>query len=138
MLWNFIIDNDLIIYGTLIGIACHIGLTYLSFNQTYVDASVQTEAWEDYSPGPSQVLADNLSPVLTDNLTSLDPLTRISPISETIASTTVNTVTTILPIPPVNIEVIPNPDIAVGIINNSYLYADRAEQIADMLGLAFT
>jgi hypothetical protein len=50
----------------------------------------------------------------------------------------VNTVTTILPVPPVNIEVIPNPDIAMIMINNSYLYADKAQQIADMLGLAFT
>jgi hypothetical protein len=52
----------------------------------------------------------------------------------------VSTVTTVLPVPPLTIEIVPNPDIltkAVDLSTVGYDYIDRAHALADMLGLAF-
>ena len=82
------------------------------WNSFFVDKGVQTDAWEDYSDRPSQIVSDSI--------TSIDTVTpRFSPIEQINVGTSTlagdsSTVTTILPIPPVNIEVIPNPDILVG------------------------
>lgn len=123
MTWlNFILDNDITFYGIFIGAACHAGFSFWSSilydNKVFIDSAVQTDTWEDYSDRPSQIMLDSL--------TSLDTVTpRISLteyISKIVTRTTfetgieilsgdTSTVTTVLPIPPVNIEVIPNPDI---------------------------
>lgn len=112
-LFNYISVDNAIFFGIAIGITCHLGFVCLSsiLHKNYVEAEVQTDAWEDYSTRPSLVLSDNLSQDLSDNLTSLDTLTRISPTSEVGTTTqTVSTVTTILPVPPVNVEAVPNPE----------------------------
>jgi hypothetical protein len=52
----------------------------------------------------------------------------------------ISPVTSILPTPPIDIPVIINPDIATKVIEYSVYaadYASRAEQIADMVSLAF-
>ncbi len=51
-----------------------------------------------------------------------------------------STVTTVLPIPPVNVEFVPNPDVIMQIVdisNKGYYYIDRASALADMMGLGF-
>ena len=101
-----------------VGVACHVGFSLVSSiwysGNKQVDKGVQTDAWEDYSDRPSQIASDNL--------TSLNTMTpEISP-SELVNSTSsdigaqtitegISPVTTVLPVRPVNIEVIPNPDI---------------------------
>jgi len=93
------------------------------YNSYYIDKGVQTDAWEDYSERASQLISNSI--------TSIDTVTpRISPtdyvnsgaqvILDTVEigtltiidnGTNVSTVTTVLPIPPVHIEIVPNPDI---------------------------
>jgi hypothetical protein len=45
---NNILDNDILIYGMFIGVACHIGLSFLNSvlhgDKGYTDTSVQTDA----------------------------------------------------------------------------------------------
>jgi len=151
-LYDFLFENEVLFYGMFIGMGCH--LSYMFAKQAYlhyfyVDKEVQTDAWEDYSNRPSQIIGDNL--------TSLDTVSpRISPteyINQTLTQSTsevgtqaiidsgtnVSTVTTVLPIPPVNLEVVPNPDITIVINNLNYFYdnIDKAHALADMLGLGF-
>jgi hypothetical protein len=80
---------------------------------------------------------------MLDSVTSLDSVTpRISPteyISQTVTRTTsetgseilsgdTSTVTTVLPVPPVNIEVVPNPDIQ-GVFNADTIYLSKFQEI---------
>lgn len=120
-IFNYILDNDLVFYSlgsTLAGFMCYRFVSSV-YNSYYIDKGVQTDAWEDYS--------ERLSQLRSDSLTSIDTVThRISPIEHisqvqiissegtqtiTDSGTNVSTVITVLPIPPVNIEMIPNPDI---------------------------
>jgi len=114
---NYLLDNDLVFYSLFSGTIGFIGYKFVSsyLNSYYVDQGIQTEAWEDYSDRTSQIGAESV--------TSID---TISPISENISPTLqttseigtqiltegASTVTTVLQIPPVNIEMIPNPDIS--------------------------
>jgi hypothetical protein len=96
MFLNYLLDNNLVFYGIFAGVACHLGLSLLTstwYSETaHWDKGVQTDAWEDYSDTPSQILVENL--------TSSEPVSQgISP------------VTTVLPVRPMEIEVVPNPDI---------------------------
>jgi hypothetical protein len=109
-LFNQIFDQDILLYGMVIGVTCHFGLFLWSFTRQdteYTDSSVQTDAWENYSDRPSQIISD---------ITSIDTHTpRFSPVEYTntgsqIESSTmeagsqatmdgVSTLTTVLPIP---------------------------------------
>lgn len=143
MLFNYIFDNDLNFYVVFAATAGFIGYSFVSsyLDSFYIDKGVQTSAWEDYSDRPSQIVSDGL--------TSIDAITpRFSPIdytntgTQTLAGYT-STVTTILPIPPVNIEIVPNPEIIASVIKSTDIVlmgsdiGGRAIQLADMLGLAF-
>lgn len=104
-------DNDILFYGMLIGVACHLGFSFCTslWTKEYKDANIQTDAWEDYS--------DRTSQIIQTSETSIDTVTpRFSPVEyiNTGAQTTVegtNTVTTILPIPPMHMEIVPNPEL---------------------------
>lgn len=141
---NNILDNDILFYGMFAGVACHIGLSFLSSvlhsGKGYTNTSVQTDTWEDYSDRPSQIIPDNV--------TSIDTMTpRFSPIDSIGAGSQigpdpleawtqalagdVSTVTTILPIPPVNIQIVPNTDIRAYSANNS-LYNSKINEINEL------
>jgi hypothetical protein len=137
---NYALDNGFLFYGTFAGIVGLIGYSFTTsyLNSFYADKGIQTDAWEDYSDRPSQIGSQNL--------TSIDTVTPISEnISPTIQTTSeigiqtltdgTSTVTTVLPIPPVKIEMVPNPDLTnnvVDIIVVGYDYIDRAHALADI------
>jgi len=110
--FNYALDSGLLFGVAFAGTAGFIGYKFVSTYLNsfyYVDEGVQTEAWEDYS--------ERLSQITSKSVTSIDTVTpRFSPIenlntgAQTISENT-STVTTVLPIPPVNIEIIPNPEI---------------------------
>lgn len=109
MVLNSLLDNDLIFYGIFISVAGAIGYSFVtSYFNPYlnkVDKGTQTDAWEDYSDRPSQILQTST--------TSIDTQTpKFSPIEYTSSSSqTIESPTTVLPIRPMNIEVLPNRDI---------------------------
>jgi hypothetical protein len=82
---------------------------------------------------------DNPNNIIQDNITSIETLSPVSPSSTVIPATSevgiqtiaedVETVTTVLPSPPVNIEVVPNPDIIGSFIDtsNSELIATKVD-----------
>jgi len=139
-LLNYALDNSLLFGVAFAGTAGLIGYKFVSsyLNSFYLDKGIQTSAWEDYSDRPSQIGSQSL--------TSIDTVTPISEnISPTIQTTSeigiqtltdgTSTVTTVLPIPPVNIEMVPNPDLTnnvVDIIVVGYDYIDRAHALADI------
>lgn len=103
-------------------------------NSFYVDKEMQTDAWENYSEGPSQIIQTSPTSIGT-NTPIFSPIENTDIASETIIENA-STVTTILPIPPINIETVPNPDIVITLANKSagyYDYLDRASAIADMV-----
>jgi len=142
MLFNYLINNDLVFYSMFAGTVGLIGYKFASsyLNSFYVDKSIQTDAWEDYS--------ERLSQIGSKSLTSIDTITpiskNISPVSTLQTSSDLgiktitdgsSTVTTVLPIPSINIERIPNPDLTAKVFDTitiSYDYIDRAHSLADM------
>jgi hypothetical protein len=115
MLFNYLFENssDLLFGVAFAGTVGFIGFKFVStyLNYFYVDKGIQTEAWEDYS--------DRLSQITSKSVNSIDTVTpRLSPIeylntgAQTISGDT-STVTTVSPIPPVNIEIIPNPELLI-------------------------
>ena len=115
---NYALDNGLLFYGAFASMVGFMGYKLVSscLSYSYVDKEVQTDVWEDYLDRPSQLVSNSV--------TSVDTATpRISPtehfnLSQSLSGTGTqtltegaNTATTVLPIPPVNLEVIPNPDI---------------------------
>jgi hypothetical protein len=142
---NYLIDNGYVFYGVFASTAGFMGYKLISsyVNQFYVDKGIQTDAWDDYSDRPSQIL--QTSPI-TDN--TITPV--FSPVDQIDVGTQVNfntmelgiqtsqissgsssIATTVLPIPPMNVEVIPNPDIT----NNQILNSLQLEKIQEIKGL---
>lgn len=143
---NFLIDNNYIFYGLYASTAGFIGYKFVSsyINCFYVDKGIQTDAWEDYSERASQ-LASN-------SVTSIDTVTpKISP-TEYINSTptvqitsdigiqtitdSASTATTVLPIPQVEVLMIPNQTILTKIVEDQdwlVSAASRSDALADML-----
>jgi hypothetical protein len=63
---------------------------------------------------------------MVDSATSIDTQTpQLSPVED------MNTVTTVLPTPPVNIEVVPNPDIQ-NISNIDTIYLSKIQEISQL------
>jgi hypothetical protein len=122
MLFNYLTDNSLIFYSLFTGTVGFIGYSFASsyLSLFYVDKGIQTDTWEDYSERLSQIGPESLtsietvtprfSPVEFINTGSQSELSTIEIGTQTITDG-VSTVTTVLPIPPINIEMIPNPDI---------------------------
>jgi len=115
---NYLINNDLVFYSMFTGTMGFIGYKFVTsyLNSFYVEKSVQTEAWEDYSDRPSQIGSQSVTSI--DTVTPISE--NISPTVQTISdlgtqsmSGDASAVTTVLPIPPINIETIPNPDITL-------------------------
>jgi len=150
-MYNFFLDNDVLFYGMFIGMGCHLGYSIAKsyINSFYVDKEIQTDAWDDYSDRPSQILqtspiTDNtITPIFSPiNYTNTGAQVGLDTVEAGIQTTaeSVSTTTTVLPIPPVNIEMIPNPDIINNIAGNTeawFTYMDKASALADMLGLGF-
>ena len=146
-LFNYLINNDLVFYSILAGSVGFMGYSFATsyLNSFYVDKEVQTDAWEDYSDRPSQIGSNSITSI--DTITPISE--NISPVITTHSSSEVgtqtisegaSTVITVLPIPPINIEMVPNPDVIIQIVDISikgYDYIDRASALADMLGLGF-
>lgn len=134
-------ENEVLFYGIFIGMGCH--FSYLIAKSAYVqyfykDQEVQTDAWDDYSDRPSQTIADNITSSNTPIFSPVENIDTGSQILTGNTNTVTNTVTTILPVPPVNIEILPNPDITMRVTDTivvGYDYIDKAQQLADMMGL---
>ena len=138
-IFNYIFDNNVVFYSILCCTTGFIGYSFVTsyLNSNYISEGVQTDAWEDYSERPSQIGFDSI--------TSIDTVTpRFSPveyINTGVQSIDTSTVTTILPVPPVNIEVVPNPDILGKVSNHADIIlscsdiGNRTQQILDMLTL---
>jgi uncharacterized protein YozE (UPF0346 family) len=85
-------------------------------NSFYVDKGVQTDAWEDYSERPSQIASESVTSIdtVTPRISPIEHISQVQNISpegtQNIIDngTDVSTVTTILPIPPVDIPIVPN------------------------------
>lgn len=131
-IFNYALDNGLLFWGAFSATAGFMGYSLISsyFNSSYIDKGIQTDAWDDYSDRPSQIIqvseissqniTPNFSPVDNINTGAQVGLDTVEAGIQTI-SESVSTATTVLPIPPVNIEMIPNPDI---IILQETLYHD--------------
>ena len=134
-LFNYILDNNVIFYSIFTTTVGFIGYSCISsyYNSYYIDEGVQTEAWEDYSNGPSQIASDSV--------TTLEAITPVSSTFESVPSAPVtqaisenaSTVTTILPIPPVNIEIVPNLDITKYSSDLS-VYRNKIHEINELYG----
>ena len=117
-LLNYALDNGLLFYGAFTGMVWFVGYKLVSsyLNSVYVDKEVQTDAWEDYSDRPSQLVSNNATSIdtVTPRIFPTEHLNFSQSLSGTGTQTLTegaNTATTVLPIPPVNLKVIPNPDI---------------------------
>jgi len=108
---NYLINNDLVFYSMFVGMGGFISYKFVStyFNSFYVDKSIQTDAWEDYSDRPSQIGSKSVTSLETIT-PKFSPTDYVNTGVQTISGDT-STVTTVLAIPPVNIEIIPNADI---------------------------
>lgn len=64
---NYALDNGLLFYGTFAGVVGLIGYSFITsyLNSFYVDKGVQTDAWEDYSDRPSQIIEDSITSIDT-------------------------------------------------------------------------
>jgi hypothetical protein len=124
------LDNDLVFYGLFIGVIGGIGYSFASkiLRKSYMEKGVQTDAGENYYDKPSQIIPENVSSIDT-----LSPVSSTFEDTSTLIPTTseVGTQTITGDVTPVNIEVIPNQDIAgrvVDISNAEYLAA-KVEQL---------
>lgn len=144
-LFNFLFENDLVFCslfaGTIGFMGYKIATSYL--NSSYVDKGVQTAAWEDYSNRTSQMASNSVTSIdtvtpISENISPVTTLQTISEVGTQTITDGTSTVTTVLPIPPVNVEMIPNPDLAVNIVNTFFVngyYIDKSSEIADMLSI---
>ena len=117
-LFNYALNNDLLFGVAFVGTVGFIGYKFdsLYLNSFYVDNSIQTDAWEDYSNRPSQMGSNSVTSIdtitpISENISPVSSLQTTSEIGTQIITDSISTVTTVLPIPPVNIEMIPNPEL---------------------------
>lgn len=129
-LLNNNLDNDIVFYSVFIGVAGAIGYSFTRqiLRKSYVETGVQTNAEENLSDRPSQIIPDNVTSIDTLSPVSStfeDTLTLIPTTSEVGIQTIAGDVT------PVNIEIRPNQDIVgrvVDLSNAEYLAA-KVEQL---------
>lgn len=130
-IWNNNLDNDLVFYGTLIGVVGVIGfsITRQIFSKSYTEKGAQTDADPNLSDKPSQIIPDNVT--LNNTL---------SPVSSTFKETSeigiqttseVGIKTIAGDVTPVNIEVIPNQNILGKVVDlsNAEYIEDKVEQL---------
>lgn len=139
LIYDYMINNtNIILCGLGVSTVCFLGLSVIGsyYSTTKVDKGIQTDAWEDYSERASQIASEGGS--------SIDTITpRISPIEyvktggQTLVDSTsnINTATTVLPIPPIDIPFIPNPDIWNSTLSSAMVDGNRFQQISEILTL---
>ena len=117
-LFNYALNNDLLFGVAFVGTVGFIGYKFASLylNYFYVDKSIQTDAWENYSNRTSQMASESITSIdtitpISENISPVSTLQTTSEIGTQTTTDSISTVTTVLPIPPVNIEMIPNSDI---------------------------
>lgn len=122
-IFNYLINNNLVFYSLFTGTVGFIGykLTSSYLNSFYVDKGIQTEAWENYSDRPSQLGSNSITSIdtitpISENISPISILKNTSEVGTLTTTDGASTVTTVLPIPPVNLEMIPNPDITNSLI----------------------
>lgn len=147
---NHILDQDIFFYGMFAGVVCHMSLFLLSVIQKEMtDQGVQTDALEELSDRPSQIIQDNLNsietitpvtPTLEDTSAAIPSTSQVgtSSISQVGTSSTsqVGTPSTSQVGTPtiaedINIEVAPNPDIVGRAIDpsNAEYIAAKVDQL---------
>lgn len=116
--FNYALDNGLLFGVAFVGTAGFMGYKFVSsyFNSNLVDKGIQTEAWEDYSDRTSQIASKSVTSIdtvtpISDNVSPIFSAHTSSELGAQTITDGTSTVTTVLPIPPVNIETVPNPDI---------------------------
>jgi hypothetical protein len=116
-LFNYALDNSLLFGVAFAGTVGFIGYKFASsyLNSFYVDKSIQTDAWENYSDRSSQMAPESITSIdtvtpISKNISPVTTLQTISEIGTQTISEGASTVTTVLPIPPINIEMVPNPE----------------------------
>jgi len=121
---NSLLNNDLIFYSMFAGTIGFMGYKFISsyVNSFYVDKGVQTDAWEDYSNRPSLIGPESVTSIdtvtpISENISPVTTLQTTSEIGTQTISDRVSTATTVLPIPPVNIETVPNSENVRGVTN---------------------
>jgi hypothetical protein len=154
------IDNDLVLFSIITGcVVGALGYKIVSsiLKSKSVDKGTQTDASENMTDRPNQITQENLtsietlSPVSsTSSINTLSPVSStssietLSPVSSTFTmnpttsevgvqtiTKNINTVTTDLPISPINKEVVPNLDIVGKVIDpsNADYIATKVEQL---------
>ena len=118
MLFNYLINNDFVFYSILAGSVGFMGYSFATsyLNSFYVDKGVQTSAWEDYSDRTSQLASNSVTSIdivtpISENISPVSTLQTTSGVGSLTTTDGASTVTTVLPIPTVNVETVPNPDI---------------------------
>jgi hypothetical protein len=135
---NSLLNQDVITYAIFTGVTGALGYSFISsyFNTVKVDTGVQTNDWEDYSDRPSQIIQDSNSVSSMDTMTpGISPTQHIS--SQQILSDAgtltvtegASSTTTVLPIPPVHIEVLPNPDLQ-SVLDVNTIYLSKIQELS--------
>jgi hypothetical protein len=126
---NNIIDNDILFFGMFAGVVCHLGFSFVRAIQPVkkemTETGVQTDALEESSDRPSEIIQDNL--------TSIDTLSPVSPAFEdtsTIIPSSSQVGTSTIA-EDVNIEVVPNQEIVGSVVDpsNAEYIAAKVEQL---------
>jgi hypothetical protein len=155
---NHILDQDIFFYGMFAGVVCHMSLFLLSVIQKEMtDQGVQTDALEELSDRPSQIIQDNLNsietitpvtPTLEDTSAAIPSISQVGTSSTsqvgtsstsqvgTSSTSQVGTPSTSQVGTPtiaedINIEVAPNPDIVGRAIDpsNAEYIAAKVDQL---------
>ncbi len=118
ILFNYLIDNNYVFYGLFATTAGILGYKFVSsyLNSFYVDKGIQTDAWEDYSERASQLVSNSVTSINTvtprisptEYISQTNILQNISEVGTHNITEGVSTVTTVLPIPPMDIPMVPN------------------------------
>lgn len=128
-LFNYLTNNDLLFYGLFAGTAGFMVHKIISsyLNSFYVDKGIQTDALYEYSPAASNIQVQ--SPTTLTSLDTVTPISEYLSTGSTLQTTSevgtqtiseaASTVTTVLPIPPINVEIVPNQDIINSRLNLS-------------------
>jgi len=140
-LFNYALDNSLFFGVAFAGTVGFIGYKFASsyLNSFYIDKSIQTDAWEDYSNRPSQIGSNSVTSIdtvtpISENISPVTTLQTTSEVGTSIISEGASTVTTVLPVPPVNVEIVPNQDLVGSILSHKSLVELKIQEINGIYG----
>jgi hypothetical protein len=140
-LFKYALDNSLFFGIAFAGTVGFIGYKFASsyLNSVYINKGIQTEAWENYSNRSSQMAPESITSIdtitpISENISPVTTLQTTSEIgTETITDGT-STVTTVLPTPPINIEIVPNPDLVGYTLTHKSLIESKIQEINGLYG----